>query len=290
MGAAGLDIVDVSDPFHPQRAGHYRGPALDVAVCGTYLCIRNDDLQLIDISDLSQPKVVGTYAPAEDSGPPAGIGRSFAFRARTLFASYGDHCEIVDWSNPAQPTLLAMVRADDFTLQDQYLYVVAGADLSIWDVSQPENPVHAGTFTSLEGGLGTVAVDGHYAFVSEVGRGELHRWQDIMILDISNPAQPLLVGRSRLMARDLLPVFGRSFFKGGLLFSAQAELGLVVRALPGSLAMLQPPEAEGVLAGDPAELSVLSKRTLALVFPSFHDRSHSWSDWSQRTHRYLEFA
>jgi hypothetical protein len=114
-----------------------------VAVCGTYLCIRNDDLQLIDISDLSQPKVAGTYAPAEDSGPPAGIGRSFAFRASTLFASYGDHCEIVDWSNPAQPTLLAEALTVNpisaITLQGQYLYVVAGADLSIWDVSQPEN-------------------------------------------------------------------------------------------------------------------------------------------------------
>jgi hypothetical protein len=77
-----------------------------------------------------------------------------------------------------------------------------------------------------------------------------------MILDISNPAQPLLVGRSSLMRRDLHPVFGRSLFKSGLVFSAQAELGLVVRALPGVLAVLQPPEAEGVLAGNPAELSV----------------------------------
>jgi hypothetical protein len=227
---------------------------------GSHVCIQNDSLQLIDISDPAQPKAVGSYLLP---GGPDGFD-AFAFQDSTLFVSNDSRWEVIDWSNPAQPVKLAEVETGHeigfLAVQDQYLYTIEsgatafGSHFSVWDVSQPTHPVRAGDFTSpaslFLASLGPVRLSGRYAFVGEGGAYSV--WVDVVMLDISNPARPLPVGRSPMGSRDL----GRSLAQNGFLFSAGGEHGLTVRSLAGPLNMLLPPERQRVLFGETAELTV----------------------------------
>jgi hypothetical protein len=258
LGAAGVDIVDISDPLHPRHAGHFGSQADAIRLLGPYVCIQNGGLQLIDISDPTQPKVVGSHPPLAN----------FAFAAHdsTLFVSHDRTLEVTDWSDPAHPLKLTELNTGSsiasLAAQGQYLYIGTGGDLSIWDVSHPDAPVKAGTYQYYKvpayglDGLATAAFtpDGRYAFVSAFGRqlGEIP-WDDLVLVDVSNSARSVFVGRIGVPPRFSQ---GRSVVQDGLLFSAQGELGLTVRSLPGQLTILEPPQGEGVLFGDPAELTV----------------------------------
>jgi hypothetical protein len=256
LGVAGVEIVDISDPLHPLHAGQFSGVASDITTFESYLCIHNDGgLQLLDISNPAQPKGVGRYPLSLHSG-----GFAFAAHDSTLFVGHDGVLDVIDWSDLANPAKLAQVNSDSaigtFAVQGQYLYTVSPVDLSIWDVSQLAHPVKVGAwggYVPLAGlgstGLDSITLDGPYAFLGEHSY-HAHQGVDMVLVDVSNPSRPLPVWR------NAEPEFGRSIAQHGLLFSAQGELGLTVRSLPGPLTMVQPPQGEGVLFGEPTELTV----------------------------------
>jgi hypothetical protein len=64
-GGSGLQVIDVSNPAHPQRVGGYDtiGAATGVAVSGNYAYVADGfaGLQVIDVSNPANPQRVGGY-------------------------------------------------------------------------------------------------------------------------------------------------------------------------------------------------------------------------------------
>ncbi len=112
--------------------------------------------------------------------------------------TYASGLEIVDIGNPARPKVIGSLAWADQTLDvavsGGYAYLSCYHDgLRIVDVSDPTAPVLAGTYT-LEntGDRGeSVAVAGNFAYcvVASV------EYAYLVVLDVSNPAQPSKVGR-----------------------------------------------------------------------------------------------
>jgi len=66
-GANGLQVVDISDPLHPQLAGHIGAPLVDAKTCQIqfrygFVADGAGGLKILDTSDLANPKVVATVA------------------------------------------------------------------------------------------------------------------------------------------------------------------------------------------------------------------------------------
>lgn len=172
------------------------------------------------------PSIVGSVS---DSVNLSGI-RSVAVSGHYAYSPsyFNGELTAIDISNPAAPKITgesasstAVYNADFVTVSGGYAYVTSknanadstnddngtGNSLSIFDVhTNPAQPVLVGSIsdatagdTHLFGAYG-VAVSGHYAFVtaqSTVGgqpTGPTTGGNDLVVIDISNPASPTEVG------------------------------------------------------------------------------------------------
>jgi hypothetical protein len=100
--AAGLRVVDVSNPIAPFEVGSFDlpGEAESVAVVGRYafVTIRNDgpDLWVIDVSDPTAPFRVGSY------GVP-GVANDVEAAGKHVYVATSDGLWVLDVSNPEAP-------------------------------------------------------------------------------------------------------------------------------------------------------------------------------------------
>ncbi|MEW6050782.1 MAG: hypothetical protein AB1644_06935 [Candidatus Zixiibacteriota bacterium] len=110
-------------------------------------------------------------------------------------------------SNPMSPQRIVWLRSTtEFSYGGQLLkagsllYVIGGtAQVQIMDVSNPLNPVPVGTFTPPSGhqyqSVTGAAIDGQYLYVAvRWWDSGLEDHGDLLIVDVSNPAVPVLVG------------------------------------------------------------------------------------------------
>ena len=217
-----LAIVDVSDPARPKSVATLRdgegGAVLEapstVFVRGAHAYVtseRGDALQIVDVSDPTRPAHAGTLEHGQDG---ATLGRASSVFVRGDYAYVTSHdanvpdaLEIADVRNPSRPR-----HVSSFTLSanwPRHVYVkgshayvalhgnqVPGGVLEAIDLSDPTNPVSAGTIrhdNDPDGGGGSgarlagansVAVRGDRAYVAALGSGALQA------VDVSNPAQP----------------------------------------------------------------------------------------------------
>lgn len=100
--------------------------------------------------------------------------------------------QVIDLTNPSLPTVVAEyyhpLYAEDILFSDDYIYVVGGQEMLIFDVSAPESPALVST-TSFDDPLWPSAQDvekvGSYVYVSA------HRYY--YIIDVTNPNSPVIV-------------------------------------------------------------------------------------------------
>jgi hypothetical protein len=110
-----------------------------------------------------------------------------------------DGLYILDVSNPVEPVVVGFSsgRADGVTVSESHAYIknLASNQLQILDVSNPANPTEVSSYTP-DGRLVGVAVMGGYAYLA-VDNGyeglEAAGTDDLYILDIANPALPVLI-------------------------------------------------------------------------------------------------
>lgn len=110
---------------------------------------------------------------------------------------------VIDISDPSAPTIVntqsrdAIGWASEITISGNYVYVLADSfpyfhlhnNITIYDVSSPDNPVVVGQFrVTAEATYGGVAVKGNYVYLADDLAG-------LKIVDISNPAEPTQVAR-----------------------------------------------------------------------------------------------
>ncbi|MFA6133899.1 MAG: CARDB domain-containing protein [Phycisphaerae bacterium] len=147
-----LDVVDVSNRFAPTVVVTRSEPydMNRIAMAGSIACVaRGQTLELIDVSEPSLPRLVGTYQSSFVTYYP--IDYVLATGTR-VFLAQGNRLEIVDVSNPARPHLLASHQ-----LPIEY-----------------ERPLDV----KVRGGLMYVLDGSYYSY----GRGKLH------VIDVSDPA------------------------------------------------------------------------------------------------------
>ncbi|WP_139294415.1 DUF4347 domain-containing protein, partial [Microcystis aeruginosa] len=192
-----LSDLQTSGVFQPDILNTYQGvfaPTLvgvwdrlsyanAVTVVGNYAYAVGDFLEIIDISNPSNPIFKGSYAISE--GLDVQIVGNYAY-----VADGNSGLQIIDISNPTTPTLKGNYDTPDYAQDVQivgnYAYVADGDGLQIIDISNPTNPTFKGNYNTSGQALG-VQVVGNYAYVADGGSG-------LQIIDISNPTNPTLKG------------------------------------------------------------------------------------------------
>ncbi len=262
----GLQIVDISDPRRPRGVAELRwmselstlGLAYTMKRIGStlYLADHRGGFQIIDLSDIEHPRILGALDTP---------GKSWAIdvSGHTAFiADDDDGLLIVDVSDPTQIGLLSQFNpgghAEDVVVRNGLAYLALFDNgLFIVDVSDPANPrqlAHldipgnargielAGDLAYVSGwesGLQVVDIGdpraprivGHFdtdgaAWGSAVQGGNayvLDWWGGIKVLDISEPARPRYL--TRYQARGTLRQLRHT---GGYLYAASGAGGLQV--------------------------------------------------------------
>jgi hypothetical protein len=140
----GLQVIDVSDPSHPQRLGSLQGAPCDfaaLAVSGSFAYVACWGLEVIDISNPASPQRVG--AVTDLCATDMSVSGHYAYVADPW---YGLH--IIDISNPAAPQPVGAVTnlwATAVSVSGNYAYVAdGGSSLHVLDISDPANPHRVG--------------------------------------------------------------------------------------------------------------------------------------------------
>jgi hypothetical protein len=202
-----FQVVDFSNPDKPILKGIYKSQenknffiefGKESIISGNHIYIPSGPggLQIVDISDSSNPKLTATYTQTgfDPLVNVVKISGSYAY----ILSNSG--VEILDISNPAQPTLKGTYKrsqnnfdfwySDRLFVSDNYLYFVSDhIGLEIIDVSDPTKPVLKGTYTTdlthSEVGKG-IKVVGQLAYILDRDK--------LQVLDVTDPAKPTLKG------------------------------------------------------------------------------------------------
>ena len=215
---SGLRVIDVSSPTAPVEVGALgtRGTTWDVELIGGLAYVADGSgLRVIDVSNPAEPVEIGSVVPAGGRVDDVEVLGGMAYVLKRPFG-----LGIIDVSNPAAPIEVGALDtpnvSQDVAVIGEMAYVVDGgvlgpfggpfgASLRVIDVSDPAIPVELG---ALELG-GTVerahswrgvAVVGGLAYVASVVLGAqgptiFVESAGLRVIDVSNPAAPVEVGR-----------------------------------------------------------------------------------------------
>jgi hypothetical protein len=187
----GVEVVDVSDPQHPDSKGNYVTPdtsdTYDVYVSGdhAFLTSSYDGLFLVvDVSDPTNPTEAGAYSVPQ-SAYDVYVSGNYAY-----VADWG--LKVVDVSAPAYLTLVGSYSAPVPLSANQRLHVSGDyayvgdcmGRLNVVDISNPTQPTEVGFYDTC---VQDVAVAGTHAYVANSSDSSL------VILDVADPAHPAFV-------------------------------------------------------------------------------------------------
>jgi hypothetical protein len=200
-GQSRLQVIDISNPVSPILAGSLvvPGQAEDVAVDGVhaYVACRAEGLLVVDISNPASPQPRGVF---NNGGTTINV---IAMEPH-VYVGNTESVSIVNASNPNLPTLVTSVGGRSWrgiAVGGAYVYFTGDIpDFGVVDFSTFNSPPVIGQL-AVSGSETVLA--GDYAFLS--GGGGFH---DLQIVDISNPASPVLVGQVTGGAPDGLAVAG----------------------------------------------------------------------------------
>jgi hypothetical protein len=240
---AGLHVIDISNPTAPSEVGSYptKGAAWSVAIGGNTGFLASDDgLHVLDISNPTVPSEIGFLATPDVAfdvtleGNLAYVAESFSLELSSVDRG---GLRIIDVSNPTNPTQIGYhpmnpLSADIFEEPSQprgaravavvgstaYLTYPTFRDggIRIVDVSDPGNPLQIGDYWDSFPFIFDVVVVGDPATGSEpiyaytttsVNYG-------LIVLDVSDPADPFWVPDESLGFSEGVVVAGNSLYVG----------------------------------------------------------------------------
>ncbi|MDP8237643.1 MAG: T9SS type A sorting domain-containing protein [Candidatus Hatepunaea meridiana] len=189
-GYSGLQIIDISNPEHPEVTGYWDDNPLmskGVAVSGSFAYVAEhcSDLRIIDVSDAQHPEEVGYISTP---GQADGVIVSGSY----LYVADGTSgLRIIDVSDPRQAEYVGSCDtpglARDVAVSGNFAYIADyNNGLRIIDISDLQNPEETGYYDTPGNAVG-VAVSGNFAYVADCPRG-------LRIIDISDPQHPEEVG------------------------------------------------------------------------------------------------
>ena len=214
-----LWIVDISDINNFTLVGSLESiPRGKIAVSGDYAYVAGSSFQVIDISDPTNPAVVGT---ASVNASNVVISGDYAYVAGSSF-------QVIDISDPTNPTVIGTpsISGGDLALSGNYVYVT-GSSFQVIDVTNPTAPTVVGT-ASVSGG--DVALSGNYAYITHYVPyyGSL-----VDVIDIFYPNIPTLMYSLENEANDCtsINISGNRLYMGSMIagmFVAEKHCGLTI--------------------------------------------------------------
>ena len=173
---------------HPLSFLPLSGFANGVAVSGSYAFVATGvtGLQVVDVSDLSSPRLVGAVDTPGNANDVRVVG-SYAY-----VADGPAGLAVVDISNPQAPRLVGaepvVGRATDLVIVAGKAYVADESGLSLVDVSNPQHPRFLGAVATPGRARGVDVVD-NLAVVAASSAG-------VFVIDVSDPQNPTIVGQT----------------------------------------------------------------------------------------------
>jgi len=142
-GAAGLRVVDVSEPGSPSELSFHDTPgyAWDVFVSGgrAYVADGTAGLRIVDVSEVDAPREIGRYLP-----PKADVRGVWVAGPHAYLASGGRGLDVVDVSDPARPRAVGHHdtprSARGVHLDGSYAYLCDTEWMRVIDVANPRAP------------------------------------------------------------------------------------------------------------------------------------------------------
>ncbi|MDH4157764.1 MAG: hypothetical protein OEW00_10865, partial [candidate division Zixibacteria bacterium] len=218
-GSSAISILNISDPAHPAEITRLglKVRALDVDVEGDlmFVCNSTCGLKVVDISDPTQPVVVGTYrVPGVAFKAEVRDGLVYLVDAGRLTTSdaeagscwtpnypegpYDGDFIIVDASTPSEPTLEGFYSVPGpvtgVAVRNNLLLGLnechadsshpPGADLTILDISDRDKPHVLSTYKTLGTGMDAVFVSDSIVLLATGSKG-------MDVLDLSDPHNPV---------------------------------------------------------------------------------------------------
>jgi len=250
--AAGLFVLDVSDPTDPHQRAAINTPGLARAIINdgvfAYVACEDGGLRIINHTDPLHPTEEGFFNPAgyirDVKLSPT---RPITYLAGGTQGNEG--LRMVDVSNPAQPTEISFIQAPPWamsvTVQDDYAYVACDdSGMTIINIADPAQPHVVGRCLAPKNAQ-SIVLKGDLAFVANLSDG-------VTVIDVSDKQNPDSIDTYYTggMANALRIV-------GDKIFVADRERGLVIL------------DAEGFLGVEEGQSTLLPNQlTLSGIYPN----------------------
>ncbi len=203
-GYAGLRVIDVANLASPRKVGEYQClsnaavGAVTISDTNAYLNV-DGRVEVVDISHPAAPKHVGWYDPHDS------FFRNVVVSGKYAYLGGADGLQVIDVSQPADPRKAGGLTAGPtgyaldtggsghgyqrVAVSGTHAYVANGAaGLLVLDMSNPTNITMVGELkTKTTEDAWWIEVSGHFALLADAF--------DLNVIDISDPANPLLVGQ-----------------------------------------------------------------------------------------------
>jgi hypothetical protein len=189
-----LVTYDATDLSNPIEIGSVQLPApfdnfsvyVRISNGIAYLCLDNQGLVIVDITDPTQPLLLSTTRLAEDTQNMDIVGT-------TLYLSTDNGLFILDVSNLQSPAVLghypAFKRLNRTIEKDNQLYVFSLAGFGIYEITDDSQMVFASSFQAPIDDYSSSCYEilwGNYVYLSRGGNG-------LIIVDVSDPTNPTQV-------------------------------------------------------------------------------------------------
>ncbi len=194
-----LKIFDISNSSNPQLVSSLlTGGAQDLPkiarIAGNYAyLLTSQRLQIADISSRSAPRIVGEIGTNTTDPNALVVSGNYAYITSMNGRSDSSVLQVFDISTPASPTLVGSTLIGD-TAAPRAVYVsgnyayVAAANLQVFNISNPSNPVFVRSVPLSWLGQGIYGTAQYLYVTTLAASGSLD------ILDLTNPANPTSVG------------------------------------------------------------------------------------------------
>lgn len=159
------------------------------------------------------------------------------------YVATGDGMAVVDWSNPLQPNTVADVTVEpsargslDVKVDGNVASLASnsGTGITLFDVSDPSNPVKTAFYDAGDGVHNNYLAGGYaYLTVNESGESAFSEARN-EIVDVSDPTNPVKVGEYRLnehfpdYANGMVSPLHDVYVQDGIAYQAFWDAGIVV--------------------------------------------------------------
>lgn len=192
----GVEVLDVSDPAQVVRMGGITYPYLDIIggltsvlvrgpVCYAWIYKAGTPLYVLDVHNPGNIVETGNLYNMHYGPGSEGLVLDMAGPYAYITPDFGNS-RLFDLSDPAAPTLISTFNQGysgrAVKVKGSRAYVAGSSRLTVFDISNPANPIQLGILSGIAGPwFGCLVLNQTHAFVGILGGG-------IQMLDIRDPS------------------------------------------------------------------------------------------------------